>query len=144
MIFIYLTGLGLNCSMWDLVSWPGIEPRLPDWKLRVLATGSPEKSLLLSFDDFRGTENNHYTNHPENRKRGITSFPKTGVINFKPRQYQDKKRKPESFVLLSVNVKNLNKLLTIWIQQYIPNKIHHDQSVFILRMPEKTKLNFYQ
>ena len=113
LIFIYLTGLGLNCSTWDLVSWPGIEPRLPDWKLRVLATGSPEKSILLSFDDFRGTENNHYTNHPENRKRGITSFPKTGVINFKPRQYQDKKRKPESFVLLSVNVKNLNTNLNL-------------------------------
>ena len=72
---IYLAGLGLNCSMWELVSWLGIEPRLPDGKLRVLATGSPGKSLLLSFDDFRGTENNHYTNHPENRKRGITSFP---------------------------------------------------------------------
>ena len=98
--------------MWYLVSWPGIEPGLPDWKLRVLATGSPGKSLLLSFNDFRGTENNCYINHPENRKRRITSFPKTGVINFKPRQYQDRKRKPESFVLLSMDVKNFNKLLT--------------------------------
>ena len=28
-VFIYLTVLGLSCSMWDLVPWPGIEPVPP-------------------------------------------------------------------------------------------------------------------
>ena len=27
--FYYFTMPGLSCSMWDLVLWPGIEPRLP-------------------------------------------------------------------------------------------------------------------
>ena len=26
---IYLNVCGLSCSMWDLVPWPGIEPRPP-------------------------------------------------------------------------------------------------------------------
>ena len=28
---VYLAAPGLSCSMWDLVSWPGIEPRPPAW-----------------------------------------------------------------------------------------------------------------
>ena len=36
----------LSCSLWDLVPWPGMEPS--PLVQRVLATGSPEKSLLLS------------------------------------------------------------------------------------------------
>ena len=28
-LFIYLTALDLSCSIWDLVPWPGIEPRIP-------------------------------------------------------------------------------------------------------------------
>ena len=28
-IFIYLPTSGLSCSMWDLVPWPGFEPRAP-------------------------------------------------------------------------------------------------------------------
>ena len=27
--FIYLAAPGLSCSMWDLVPWPGMEPKLP-------------------------------------------------------------------------------------------------------------------
>ena len=30
-VFIDLTVLGLSCSMWDLVPWPGIEPVPPPW-----------------------------------------------------------------------------------------------------------------
>ena len=45
-------GLGtLSCSMWGLVPWLGIEPRLPElcgsW---VLATGPPGKSLDRYFE----------------------------------------------------------------------------------------------
>ena len=29
LIFIYLLVPGLGCSRWDLVPWPGIEPRPP-------------------------------------------------------------------------------------------------------------------
>ena len=32
-------------GMWDLVNWPGIEPRPLHWELRLLATGQPGKSL---------------------------------------------------------------------------------------------------
>ena len=28
-LFIYLSALGLSCSMWDLAPWPGIEPGPP-------------------------------------------------------------------------------------------------------------------
>ena len=34
-----------SCSMWDLVPWPGIEPRPPALELGVLASGPPGKSL---------------------------------------------------------------------------------------------------
>ena len=37
----------LSCSVWDLVSWPGIEPRPP--APRVLANGLPEKSPKSPF-----------------------------------------------------------------------------------------------
>ena len=39
-IFIYLAALGLNGCMWDLVPWPGIEPRPPALDHRVLDTGT--------------------------------------------------------------------------------------------------------
>ena len=35
----------LNCSMWDLVLWPGFKPGPLPWDLRVLATGPERKSL---------------------------------------------------------------------------------------------------
>ena len=43
-IFTYLGILGLSCSMWDLVPWPGIEPRPLRWEQGVLATGPRGKS----------------------------------------------------------------------------------------------------
>ena len=49
-IFIYLAAPGLganglfNCSMWDLVPWPGINPGPLHWEHVVLATGPPGKS----------------------------------------------------------------------------------------------------
>ena len=39
-----------GCSMWDLVPWPGIEPRPLHWENGVLATGSPGKSLCHILD----------------------------------------------------------------------------------------------
>ena len=36
-LFIYLAVLGLTCSMWDLVPWPGIKPGPP-------ASGAPSLS----------------------------------------------------------------------------------------------------
>ena len=39
-IFIYVAALGLNSCMWDLVPWPGIEPRSPAMEHRVLDTGT--------------------------------------------------------------------------------------------------------
>ena len=47
-LFIYLALLGLSCSMWDLVSQPGIEPGPPVWECEVLVTGPPGKSLSFS------------------------------------------------------------------------------------------------
>ena len=38
----------LSCGMWDLVPWPGIEPRaICIEMLGALATGPPGKSLLF-------------------------------------------------------------------------------------------------
>ena len=31
-LFIYLAGLSLSCGIWDLVSWPGMEPRPPTFR----------------------------------------------------------------------------------------------------------------
>ena len=39
----YAAAPGLSCSMWDLVPWPGIEPRIPDCGLGVSATEPPGK-----------------------------------------------------------------------------------------------------
>ena len=36
-MFIYLAALGLSCGMWDLVSWPRIEPRSPELGTRSLS-----------------------------------------------------------------------------------------------------------
>ena len=44
-----------SCSMWDLVPWPGVEPRHPKLAGRVLATGPPGKSLPHPF--FKGKKN---------------------------------------------------------------------------------------
>ena len=51
-IFIYVAVLGLSSgiqtlsrSTWDLVHWPGMEPRPLLWEHGVLATGPPGKSL---------------------------------------------------------------------------------------------------
>ena len=42
---IYLAAPGLNCSMWNLYPWPGIESKPLALELEVLATGPPGKSL---------------------------------------------------------------------------------------------------
>ena len=54
-LFIYLFclfGCPSSCSLWDLVPWPGIEPRPPVWNHRVLATGPLGKSQALFFNPF--------------------------------------------------------------------------------------------
>ena len=50
-IFIYLTVPGLSCCVWDLVPWPGIEPRPLYWEHRDLISGPSGKSYspLLSY-----------------------------------------------------------------------------------------------
>ena len=43
---------GLSCSMWDLITGPGIDPGLLHWERSVLATGPSRKShhnILLIF-----------------------------------------------------------------------------------------------
>ena len=40
---IYLAVPGLSCSMWDLVSWPRIEPRLPALGARCLIQWTPRQ-----------------------------------------------------------------------------------------------------
>ena len=39
----------LHCSIWDLVFWPGIEPRPPALGVGVLATGPLGKSLTIFY-----------------------------------------------------------------------------------------------
>ena len=41
--FFFLAVLGLSCSMWNLVPWPGINLDLLHWGCRVLAAGPPGK-----------------------------------------------------------------------------------------------------
>ena len=48
-LFMYQALSVLSCSMWDLVPPAGIEPRPPHWKLEVLLTGPPGKSLCGHF-----------------------------------------------------------------------------------------------
>ena len=48
-----------SCGIWDLVPWPGVEPRPLHWELRVLATGPPGKFpdgfvLNLQYNGRRG------------------------------------------------------------------------------------------
>ena len=51
-LFIWLcqvsvaTWWDLCCSLWDLVPWPGIEPRHLHWEHGVLTAGPPGKSLF--------------------------------------------------------------------------------------------------
>ena len=49
MYLFYLATLALSCSMWDLVPWPGIEPRPLALRAQSLATGPPGKSTLFIF-----------------------------------------------------------------------------------------------
>ena len=46
-LFIHLAVPDLNCSVWDLVPWPGIKPQPLNWKHQVLITGPPGKSWNL-------------------------------------------------------------------------------------------------
>ena len=60
-----LPALGLRCSMWDLLPWPGIEPWAPlHWEGGVLTTGSPGKSqgCHLFHEDLRTR-----VNHPDQK-----------------------------------------------------------------------------
>ena len=52
LIFIYLAALGLGylgCSMWDLVPWPGIEPRLPALGAQSLSRWTIMEILIQVF-----------------------------------------------------------------------------------------------
>ena len=44
LIFIYLAVLGCSFSLWDLVPWPGIEPRPLHWDQPSLSPWKPGKS----------------------------------------------------------------------------------------------------
>ena len=48
-LFIYLTVLGLSCSTWDLVPWPGIESRPSASEERSLSHWTTKEVLLSSF-----------------------------------------------------------------------------------------------
>ena len=39
----------LNCSLWDLVPWWGLNPGLLHWECEVLATGPPRKPMIQGF-----------------------------------------------------------------------------------------------
>ena len=39
----------VSCDMWDLVPWPGIEPRFPELEMWSLTTGLPGKPLNSKF-----------------------------------------------------------------------------------------------
>ena len=47
-VFVAACGI-FNCSMQDLVPWPGIEPRPLHWERGDLTTGPTRKSLLSDF-----------------------------------------------------------------------------------------------
>ena len=48
--WLWLVGSLVAACMWDLVPWPGIEPRPPlHWECGVLSTAPPVKSLLFLF-----------------------------------------------------------------------------------------------
>ena len=46
-IFLYLAALGLPCSMWDLVSQSGIEPRPPVLEARSLSSWTTKEIPIL-------------------------------------------------------------------------------------------------
>ena len=63
-IFIYLFGCigsqlqhtgSFSWGMWDLVPWPGMEPRLPALGAKVLATGPPRESQNQFFERLLGS-----------------------------------------------------------------------------------------
>ena len=47
--FSYLTALGLSCSMWDLVPWPGIKPTSHALWAGFLTPGPSGKSCVLTL-----------------------------------------------------------------------------------------------
>ena len=49
-IFIYLAAADLSCGMWDLVPWPGIEPRPPALGVWSLSQRTPrEVPIMVQF-----------------------------------------------------------------------------------------------
>ena len=49
-LFIYLAALGLGCSMWDLVPWPGNEPGSPELGAHSLSHWTTREVPLLLFE----------------------------------------------------------------------------------------------
>ena len=48
-IFIFLAALGLSCSMWDLVPWPGIESRPPALGAQSLSHWTTREVPFVAF-----------------------------------------------------------------------------------------------
>ena len=55
-IFIYLFVPGLCCSMWDLVPWPGTEPKFSALGLWSLSLWTPREPNNLIYDRIRKNE----------------------------------------------------------------------------------------
>ena len=49
---MYLSVLGLSCSMWDLVPWVGIKPGSPELRGQSLTTGPPEVVVPRAENSF--------------------------------------------------------------------------------------------
>ena len=63
LLFVYLTAMGSSCGMWDLVPWPGIEPRPPALGVWCLTTGPSGRSLdLFLIKDLFRSEISHLKN----------------------------------------------------------------------------------
>ena len=58
---------GLNCSMWDLVPSPGIEPRSPTWGARSLSHWTTREVLVRQnkWEERRKRKNSTYKIHSE-------------------------------------------------------------------------------
>ena len=60
-LFIYLVALGVSYGVWDLVPWPGNEPRphaLESWSLNYWPTREVPKCLFIWGDFFQESWNN--------------------------------------------------------------------------------------